>query len=66
LFTDGLRDIKNSKSEQFGDVSLESFFHSMKDKHLSVVKSELELKIKTFSHGASYADDITWMGIEVI
>lgn len=66
LFTDGLRDIKNLKSEQFGDVSLESFFHSMKDKHLSVVKSELELKIKTFSQGASYADDITWMGIEVI
>ncbi len=66
LFTDGLRDIKNQKNLNLSEGELERFFSSLKDKHLSIVKSELELKIKTFGAGATYADDVTWMGIEVI
>lgn len=66
LFTDGLRDIKNQKYVNLAEGDLERFFFSLRDKHLSLVKSELELKLKTFGAGATYADDVTWMGIDVI
>lgn len=66
LFTDGLKDVENSKEEKLGDKELKEFFSSMKDKHMSLVKQELELKIRSYSEGIPFLDDITWIGIDVI
>ncbi|TGM82069.1 serine/threonine protein phosphatase [Leptospira mtsangambouensis] len=66
LFTDGLKDVENSKEEKLGDKELKDFLSAMKDKHMSLVKQELELKIRSYSEGIPFLDDITWIGIDVI
>ncbi|TGL19398.1 serine/threonine protein phosphatase [Leptospira bourretii] len=66
LFTDGLKDVENSKEEKLGDKELKDFLSSMKDKHMSLIKQELELKIRSYSEGIPFLDDITWIGIDVI
>ncbi|MCW7492082.1 SpoIIE family protein phosphatase [Leptospira sp. 2 VSF19] len=66
LFTDGLKDVENSKQEKIWENELTEFFISMKSKHMSLIKQELELKIRSYSEGIPFLDDITWIGIEVI
>ncbi|TGM71395.1 serine/threonine protein phosphatase [Leptospira meyeri] len=66
LFTDGLKDVENSKQEKLGEKELKDFFSFVRDKHMSLVKQELELKIRSYSEGIPFLDDITWIGIEVI
>lgn len=66
LFTDGLKDVENSKREKLWDAELLQFFSSMGENHMSLIKQELELKIRSYSEGIPFLDDITWIGIEVI
>lgn len=66
LFTDGLKDVENSKQEKIWEKELTEFFLSMKTNHMSLIKQELELKIRSYSEGIPFLDDITWIGIEVI
>ncbi|MCT8332436.1 PP2C family protein-serine/threonine phosphatase [Leptospira sp. 85282-16] len=66
LFTDGLKDVENSKNEKLWEKELLDFFSSMKSNHMSLIKQELELKIRSYSEGIPFLDDITWIGIEVI
>lgn len=66
LFTDGLKDVENSKQEKLWEKELLDFFSSMKNKHMSLIKQELELKIRSYSEGVPFLDDITWIGIEVL
>ncbi|TGM51523.1 SpoIIE family protein phosphatase [Leptospira vanthielii] len=66
LFTDGLKDVENSKQEKLWENELVQFISSMGAKHMSLIKQELELKISSYSEGIPFLDDITWIGIEVI
>ncbi|PJZ45307.1 PP2C family protein-serine/threonine phosphatase [Leptospira brenneri] len=66
LFTDGLKDVENSKHQKISESELIQFFSSAGTKHMSLIKQELELKIKAYSEGIPFLDDITWIGIEVI
>ncbi|TGL54987.1 serine/threonine protein phosphatase [Leptospira kemamanensis] len=66
LFTDGLKDVENSKKEKIWEKELMSFFDKMKENHISFVKQELDFKIRSFSEGMDLLDDITWIGIDVI
>ncbi|MDF3818825.1 SpoIIE family protein phosphatase [Leptospira sp. 96542] len=66
LFTDGLRDVRNTNNKSYGEKALEEFLRSMNAKHLSAIKSELEFSIRSFSEGTDYLDDITWIGIQII
>lgn len=66
LFTDGLKDVENSKQEKLWEKELIQFFSSMGTKHMSLIKQELELKISSYNEGIPFLDDITWIGIEVI
>ncbi|MCW7471167.1 PP2C family protein-serine/threonine phosphatase [Leptospira kanakyensis] len=66
LFTDGLKDLENAKREKLYEPELLHFFNSVGTKHMSLIKQELELKIKAYSEGIPFLDDITWIGIEVI
>lgn len=43
-----------------------TFFEQMKDNHISLVKQELDFKIRSFSEGKDLLDDITWIGIDII
>lgn len=66
LFTDGLKDVENSKKEKIWETELMTFFEHMKDNHISLVKQELDFKIRSFSEGKDLLDDITWIGIDII
>lgn len=66
LFTDGLKDVENSKNEKLWEKELIQFFSSRSTNHMSLIKQELELKISSYSEGTPILDDITWIGIEVI
>ncbi|MGE8719977.1 SpoIIE family protein phosphatase [Leptospira terpstrae] len=66
LFTDGLKDVENSKNEKLWEKELIQFFSSRNTNHMSLIKQELELKINSHSEGTPILDDITWIGIEVI
>ncbi|TGL61362.1 PP2C family protein-serine/threonine phosphatase [Leptospira jelokensis] len=66
LFTDGLKDVENAKKEKIWDTELLSFFDNMKNNHISLVKQELDFKIRSFSEGKDLLDDITWIGIDII
>ncbi|WP_244241490.1 PP2C family protein-serine/threonine phosphatase [Leptospira perdikensis] len=66
LFTDGLKDVENSKHQKLWEPELLHFFSTMGLNHMSLIKQELELKIRSYSEGIPILDDITWIGIEVI
>lgn len=66
LFTDGLKDVENLKREKLWETELLSFFETMKTNHISLVKQELDFKIRSYSEGQTLLDDITWIGIDVI
>ncbi len=65
LFTDGLRDVRNLKKEELGDDELVSFFLERISSSMTEVKDELIQKIKMYSQGATYPDDITWIGLHI-
>ncbi|WP_411822576.1 SpoIIE family protein phosphatase [Leptospira sp. 'Mane'] len=65
LFTDGLRDVRNTRKEELGDDELISLFVKLSFADLATVKEELINKIKSFAQGATYPDDITWIGLEI-
>ncbi|XDD44859.1 SpoIIE family protein phosphatase [Leptospira sp. WS39.C2] len=66
LFTDGLKDVENRNKEKLWESELISFFNRMANNHISLVKQELDFKIRTYSEGQELLDDITWIGIDII
>ncbi len=66
LFTDGLSDVRNNRNEQLGNDELVTFFISSKTNPIIQIKETLIEMVKNHSQGASYPDDITWIGIEII
>ena len=65
LFTDGLSDVRNNRNEQLGNDELVFFFQSSNQHSIFQIKETLTEMVKNHSQGASYPDDITWIGIEV-
>jgi hypothetical protein len=66
LFTDGLADVRNNRNEMLGYDKLVHFFQKSKQDSISEIKEVLTEMVKTHAQGASYPDDITWIGIEII
>ncbi|TGL25733.1 serine/threonine protein phosphatase [Leptospira levettii] len=66
LFTDGLKDVENKNQEKLWETELLKFFSQMTSNHMSLVKQELDFKIRSYSEGKELLDDITWIGIDII
>ncbi len=66
LFTDGLADVRNNTNESMGYDDLVLFFQNSAKKDIFQIKDVLTEKIKNHSQGATFPDDITWIGIEII
>ncbi len=64
LYTDGVTECKNDKSEFFGDIRFKDFVNKMNGNEPKAIIQAVYNELKTFANGAEQSDDITLLCVE--
>ncbi len=64
MYTDGVTECKNDKSEFFGDIRFKDFVSKKNSKEPQTVIQNVYEELKTFASGAEQSDDITLLCLE--
>ncbi len=65
LFTDGVSEAMNKKSEEFTDEKLESLSLTLSDLPASQIITSIKAEVQAFTSGATQSDDITLLVLKV-
>ena len=63
LYTDGVTECKNDKSEYFGEANFKDFVDENLDKNPKELIESIYAKLKSFANTAEQSDDITMLCI---
>ena len=64
MYTDGVTECKNDKSEFFGDIGFKNFVNKNNDKEPKELIQAAYDELKTFANGAEQSDDITLLCVK--
>ena len=65
MFTDGISEAMNKKSEEFSDEALEKLSLEMASASAETILKEIQSEVQRFTDGANQSDDITLVVIKV-
>lgn len=65
MFTDGISEAMNKKSEEFSDEALEKLSLEMAGASADAILKEIQIKVQKFANGAHQSDDITLLVVKV-
>lgn len=65
LFTDGISEAMNKKSEEFSDETLEKLSLEMAGASAEIILQKIQSEVQSFTSGANQSDDITLMVVKV-
>ena len=65
MFTDGISEAMNKKSEEFSDEALEKLSLEMAGASAETILKEIQSEVQRFTDGADQSDDITLVVIKV-
>ncbi|HMN25907.1 MAG TPA: PP2C family protein-serine/threonine phosphatase, partial [Ignavibacteriaceae bacterium] len=65
LFTDGISEAMNKKSEEFSDEALEKLSLEMAGASAETILKRIQSEVQSFTSGATQSDDITLLVVKV-